>query len=197
MIAHDKQEEERDVEMPEINIYNVIDLIESDDVNESKETITDEDRSSSKPENIDDNFKITRGCGHTGFTKLYCNSKSHSELCDCLEYYFNNNKGSDRKIHSQHMTVFYPIPGVLSADVDFITVQHQIGASILLHLYLSMELNMVKENISLHCLSMTGGIPPCLNSKLVVHNIEETKELENSMLNFTSMDKIICYKTTM
>ena len=92
--AHDKQEEEIDVEMPEINIYNVIDLIESDDVNESKETITDEDRSSSKPEKISTitSKDVNPADVDTRVLPNYIgNSKSHSELCDRLEYYFNNN----------------------------------------------------------------------------------------------------------
>ena len=190
--AHDKQEEERDVEMPEINIYNVIDLIESDDVNESKETITDEDRSSSKPEKISTitSKDVNPEDVDTRVLPNYIgNSKSHSELCDRLEYYFNNNKGSDRKNpFTAYDSILSDTQEVLSADVDFITVQHQIGASILLHLYLSMELTSVqKKNISLHCLSMICPMDTSmsqLEAGSSVHNIEETKELENSMLNF-------------
>ena len=117
------------------------------------------------------------------------NAKSYSSLCDELEKYVEKLKKNPLSIvELSYNQLLSDVQNALSASCDFISIQHQICASILLHLYLSTELlPSQKKDISLHCLSMICPSETSLSQLekgSSVHNVEETKELENIMLNF-------------
>jgi hypothetical protein len=172
---------------PEINIYNVIDLIDNEP-SDKKVDINSHKRAKFAAKSAADDKNIPGVDSMETKTYYISNAQSHAELCDRLEYYFSN-KGTDRKNpFITYDKILLAIQHVLSAAVDFIAVQHKIGASVLLHLYLSNELTPIqKKGIALHCLSMICPMDTSMSQLEVgsaIHNIDETDELENTMLMF-------------
>ena len=117
------------------------------------------------------------------------NAKSYSTLCDELGKYVEKLRKNPLTANEiSYGQLLSDIQNALSASCDFISIQHQIGASVLLHIYLSTELlASQKKDISLHCLSMICPSETSLSQLqkgASVHNLEATKDLENVMLNF-------------
>ena len=117
------------------------------------------------------------------------NAKSYSTLCDELGKYVEKLRKNPLTANEiSYGQLLSDIQNALSASCDFISIQHQIGASVLLHIYLSTELlASQKKDICLHCLSMICPSETSLSQLqkgASVHNLEATKDLENAMLNF-------------